>query len=220
MDSRNNEQKQTAASTVTSAVKTGKAIANIAKGAARGGMPGAALAAAWSSRKWLFPVLALALIPIIIVAMLPSIIFGTPLTTDPESTAPSGLISDEVLTQTMMDLNDRISAALSDGLEDILYRINEDFLSSGCDEKEVNNPYGSDVRFNANYLISLYCASKSEDVMSISVDDLIAKLEANKGQLYTFTYSDSSRLEEVTSEPEESEDGSESDGEAEPQKPE
>lgn len=43
MDSRNNEQKQTAASTVTSAVKTGKAIANIAKGAARGGMPGAAL---------------------------------------------------------------------------------------------------------------------------------------------------------------------------------
>lgn len=146
MDSRNNEQKQTAASTVTSAVKTGKAIANIAKGAARGGMPGAALAAAWSSRKWLLPVLALALIPIIIVAMLPSIIFGTPLTTDPESTAPSGLISDEVLTQTMMDLNDRISAALSDGLEDILYRINEDFLSSGCDEKEVNNPYGSDVR--------------------------------------------------------------------------
>ena len=76
MDSRNNEQKQTAASTVTSAVKTGKAIANIAKGAARGGMPGAALAAAWSSRKWLLPVLALALIPIIIVAMLPSIIFA------------------------------------------------------------------------------------------------------------------------------------------------
>lgn len=220
MDSRNNEQKQTAASTVTSAVKTGKAIANIAKGAARGGMPGAALAAAWSSRKWLLPIFVLAIIPIVLVAMLPSIIFGAPLTTDPESTAPSGLISDEVLTQTMMDLNDRISAALSDGLEDILYRINEDFLSSGCDEKEVNNPYGSDVRFNANYLISLYCASKSEDVMSISVDDLISKLEANKGQLYTFTYSDSSRLEEVTSEPEESEDGSESDEEAEPQEPE
>lgn len=220
MDSRNQEQKQSAASTVASAAKTGKAISNIARGAAHGGMYGAALAAAVSSKKWLLPILALALIPIVLVALLPSIIFGTPLTTDPESTAPSGIVSDEVLTQTMMDLNDRISAALSVGLEDTLYRINEDFLSSGCDEKEVNNPYGSDVRFNANYLISLYCASKSEDVMSISVDDLIAKLEANKGKLYTITYSDSSRQEEVIPEPDESEEDSDPEAEAEPPEPE
>ena len=220
MDSRNNEQKQSAASTVASATKTGKAIANIAKGAAHGGMPGAALAAASSSKKWLVPVLALAFLPILLIAMLPSIIFGTPLTTDTESTAPSGLVSDEVLTQTMMDLNDRISAALSMGLEDTLAKIETDFNSSGRDEKEVNNPYGSDVRFNANYLISLYCASKSEDVLSISVDDLIAKLEANKGKLYTFTYSDSSRLEEVTPEPAESDGDSDPDEEAGPQEPE
>ncbi len=220
MDYGNHEQKQSAASTVASAAKTGKAIANMAKGAAYGGLPGAALAAAASSKKWLVPILALALIPILLIAMLPSIIFGTPLTSDPESTAPSGLVSDEVLTETMMDLNDRISAALSAGLEDTLAKINADFNSSGCDEKEVNNPYGSDVRFNANYLISLYCASKSEDVMSISADDLISQLEANKGRLYTFSYSDSSRLEEVTPEPEESEDGSESDEEAELPEPE
>ena len=38
--------------------------------------------------------------------------------------------------------------------------------------------------------------------------------------VYTFTYSDSSRLEEVTPEPDESEDDSESDEEAEPPEPE
>ncbi len=220
MDGRNNEQKSSAASTAAAAAKTGKAIANIAKGAAHGGLYGAALSAARSSKKWLVPVIALLFLPIVLVAMLPSIIFGSPLTTDPESTAPSGIVSDEVLTQTMMDLNDRISAALSDGLEDTLARISEDFAASGCDEKEVNNPYGSDVRFNANYLISLYCASKSEDVMSISVDDLIATLEENKGKLYTFTYSDSSRQEEVTPEPDESEDDSDPDTDAEPPEPE
>ncbi len=94
MDGRNNEQKSSAASTAAAAAKTGKAIANIAKGAAHGGLYGAALSAARSSKKWLVPVIALLFLPIVLVAMLPSIIFGSPLTTDPESTAPSGIVSD------------------------------------------------------------------------------------------------------------------------------
>ncbi len=218
MDSRNNGQKNSAASSVAAAAKTGKAIANIAKGAAHGGMYGAALAAASSSKKWLVPVLGVLLLPIILVAMLPSIIFGPPLTADPESTEPSGIVSDEVLTQTILDMNDRISGVLSEGLEDTLARIDEDFIASGRDEKEINNPYGADVRFNANYLISLYCASKSDDVMSISVDDMISKLKASKGSLYSFTYSDSSRMEEVENEPEEGDE--ETDPEAVPLEPE
>ena len=217
-NSSNNEQKNSAASSVAAAAKTGKAIANIAKGAAHGGMYGAALAAAMSSKKWIIPVVALLLLPVILVAMLPSIIFGPPLTVDPENTEPSGIVSDEVLTQTILDMNDRISSVLSAGLDDTLARINADFITSGCDEKEINNPYGADIRFNANYLISLYCASKSDDVMSISVDDMISKLEASKGSLYSFTYSDSSRWEEVESDPEEA--GEDADLEAEPPEPE
>lgn len=209
-------EKRSTASTVASAAKTGKAISNIAKGAASGGLPGAALAAAGSSKKWIAALVALVFIPFVLVAMLPSIIFGPVISSDPENTAPSGIVNDEILTQTMLDLNESISAVLSEGLTDVLDRIDDDFEASGCDEKEINNPYGSDVRFNANYLISLYCASKNQDVQSISVDDMIASLSDSKDILYTFTYSDESWLEEVVQEPAVSDiDSSESDDETE-----
>ncbi len=195
------EKKQSTASTVAAAAKTGKAISNIAKGAAAGGLPGAALSAASSSKKWLIPIVAFFLLPFLLVAMLPSIIFGPLFTTDPENTMPSGIIDDEILTQTMLDMNDSISSVLSEGLADVLDRIDEDFEESGCDEKEIDNPYGSDVRFNANYLISLYCAAKSEDIESISAEDMIAALSKNKDKLFSFSAADSSRLEEVIPDP-------------------
>ena len=34
---------------------------------------------------------------------------------------------------------------LSEGLNDVLARIDSDFAASGCDSKEVNNPFGSDA---------------------------------------------------------------------------
>ena len=70
-----------------------------------------------------------------------------------ESTAPSGLISDEVLTQTMMDLNDRISAALSDGLEDTLAKIND----CCCEQKMLVAETGAGI--NANIAQSRYDAA-------------------------------------------------------------
>ena len=95
-------------------MQTGKAVANIAKGAASGGVHGAALAAAKSSKKWIIPAVALLLLPVIIVAMLPSVIFGT-LFGDGTDTK-SGITDDTVLTQNMMELNDGISSVLSEGL--------------------------------------------------------------------------------------------------------
>ena len=62
----------------------------------------------------------------------------------------------------MMDLNTGISTVLSEGLVDVLSRIDTDFAASGCDSMEVNNPYGSDVVFNANYFISIH-ANASEN---------------------------------------------------------
>ena len=77
MNEENRAQNTTAESNVKAAAKTGKAVANIAKGAATGGVHGAALEAAKSSKKWIIPVVAALLLPLILVAMLPSIIFGS-----------------------------------------------------------------------------------------------------------------------------------------------
>ena len=79
MSDEKSQQQTSTESTVAGAAKTGKAISNIAKGAAAGGAHGAAIEAGKSSAKWLIPLIAAVLLPLILVAMLPSIIFGCPL---------------------------------------------------------------------------------------------------------------------------------------------
>lgn len=137
------------------------------------------------------------LLPILIVAMLPVIIFGSLFGTGTDT--PSGITDDAVLTQNMVDLNAGISSILSEGLTDVLNRIDANFADSGCDQKEVNNPYGADVVFNANAFIAMYCASKDTDVESISQSDLESLLNTHLDKLYAFTYQDESR--EVEGEP-------------------
>ena len=185
------QQTNTAESTVHAAAKTGKAVANIAKGAATGGVHGAALATANNSKKWIIALVALAMLPVLIIAMLPSFIFGSFSGDGTNST--NAITDDTVLAQNMMDLNTGISTVLSEGLVDVLSRIDTDFAASGCDSMEVNNPYGSDVVFNANYFISMYCASKDQDISSISMADMESILRANEDELYSFTYSDETR---------------------------
>ena len=189
-----NQQSNSAESTVHAASKTGKAVANVTKGAATGGVHGAALDTAKNAKKWLIPVAAVLLLPVLIVAMLPSVIFGPFFGNGTDST--NAIADDTVLTQNMMDLNTGISTVLSEGLVDVLSRIDTNFASSGCDSMEVNNPYGSDVVFNANSFISMYCASKDQDISSISPSDMESILRANKDELYSFAYTDETRYED------------------------
>lgn len=193
------EHNSAADSSVRAAAKTGKAVANIAKGAATGGIHGAALATAKSSKKWIFALVGLLMLPVIIVAMLPTIIFGSLLGDGTD--APNGISDNTVMTENMVELNTSISTILTEGLTNVLDRINSDYASSGCDGMEINNPYGSDVVFNANYFIALYCASKDTDAASISQSDLERVLRNHKDKLYSFTYTDEVRQVPVETEP-------------------
>lgn len=191
MSDEKSQQQTSTESTVAGAAKTGKAISNIAKGAAAGGAHGAAIEAGKSSAKWLIPLIAAVLLPLILVAMLPSIIFGSLLGDGTDS--PNGISNDEVLVQNMTAINEGISSILSEGLTDVLERIDSDFASSGCDGKEINNPFGADVVFNANAFVSQYCAHKDTDIASISKEDMEALLTANKDKLYSFAFTDEER---------------------------
>ena len=59
-----------------------------------------------------------------------------------------------------------------------------DFASSGADKMEVKNPYSSGLVYNANLIVSQYCAARDEDFESISLDDLSTVLRENKEHLY------------------------------------
>lgn len=92
-------QGESAGASVKAAAKTGKAVSDIAKGAATGGAHGAALATVKHSKKWIEILVGLLLLPILIVAMLPVIIFGSLFGTGTDT--PSGITDDTVLTQNM-----------------------------------------------------------------------------------------------------------------------
>ena len=171
MSDEKSQQQTSTESTVAGAAKAGKAISNIAKGAAAGGAHGAAIEAGKSSAKWLIPLIAAVLLPLILVAMLPSIILGSLLGDGTDS--PNGISNDEVLVQNMTAINEGISSILSEGLTDVLERIDSDFASSGCDGKEINNPFGADVVFNANAFVSQYCAHKDTEIAYISKKDIV-----------------------------------------------
>ena len=188
--------------TALTAARTGKAIADIAKGAAVGGAYGAVIGITKASKKWIPVVATVVVLPVLFIAMLPTIIFGKLFGDGTDS--PSGFTDDAVLVQNIVDINTSISTVLSEGLADVLDRIDQDFEESSCDSKEVNNPYGTDVVFNANAFVSMYCASKCKDVTDISLEDMAMVLTKGKAELYSFSYQDVSREVEPESDDEES----------------
>ena len=75
------EQAASTAHTIHGAIKTGKAIASAAKGAAASGPYGAVAGAVWGARKHIgtiaIVVIVILLLPVLFILMLPSIIFGS-----------------------------------------------------------------------------------------------------------------------------------------------
>ena len=181
-----------AANAIRGAVKTGKAIAGAAKGAAVGGPYGAAAGFIWSNRKLIGKIIiaatALLMIPIILLCMLPSVIFGG--LKDAFSPADSSepiLNSNAAVTENITSISVTLSSVLSEGLILTLDEINADFSSSGADNKEIINPYESTPNYNANQFIGQYCASKNQDFESVSLPDMEKTLRDNKDKLYSYT---------------------------------
>ena len=104
---------ESSAASARGAAKTGKAIANIAKGAATGGAHGAALAAAKESKKWIAGIAILLLLPVLIVLMLPVVIFGSLFGIGTDE--PNAIVDNTVLSANMVSLNTGISTILSPG---------------------------------------------------------------------------------------------------------
>ena len=199
-----------AAHMVKGAIKAGKAISSAAKGAAAGGPYGAVAGAVWAGRKHIGKIIAviviLLLLPVLFILMLPGLIFGGLLNAfSPSDTEQPILNSETAIVESANDITFTINSILGEALDDVMVRIEADFASSGADQMEVKNPYSSGLVYNANLIISQYCAARDEDFERISLDDLAAVLRENKEHLYSYTSTRENR--EVTIEdPETGED--------------
>ena len=199
-----------AAHTVKGASKAGKAISGAAKGAAAGGPYGAVAGAVWAGRKHIGKIIAviviLLLLPVLFILMLPGLIFGGLLNAfSPSDTEQPILNSETAIVESANDITFTINSILGEALDDVMVRIEADFASSGADQMEVKNPYSSGLVYNANLIISQYCAARDEDFERISLDDLAAVLRENKEHLYSYTSTRESR-EATTEDPETGED--------------
>jgi len=194
-----------AAQAVRGAVKTGKAIAAAAKGAAAGGVWGAIGAFAWENRKFLTKVLiaatAVLMIPIIILCMLPSVIFGgfgdTYSPADPDTPILNSSIAvDSNLTQ----ISTAVSTVLSERMTEVLQAIEDDYANCTADGKEIINPHESAPNFNANLFVGQYCAAKNADYTTVSIADMESMLRQGKDKLYSYTKKEEQRSVETITE--------------------
>lgn len=191
-----------AAHTIKGAIKAGKAIAGAAKGAAAGGPYGAVAGAVWAGRKHIgkiiVVIIVLLLLPVLFLLMLPGLIFGGLVDAfSPAEPETPILNSETAIVENANNITFAINAILGEALDDVTARIEEDFASSGADHMEIQNPYSSGLVYNANLIVSQYCASRDQDFESISLDDLSAVLRSNKEHLYSYTSKQETR--EVTS---------------------
>ena len=191
------EQAASAAHTVHGAVKTGKAIASAAKGAAVGGpygsAAGLALAAGKHGKKLLVAAVVILLLPVLFVLMLPGLIFGG-LTSSGAPGQPV-LNDGDAITAQMDSIAAAIDEILAEGVEDAKARAAQDFATTGGDNYEVVQPFT--VSSNTNSFIGQYCAAKEESWSDISLDDMKRILRTGKSSLYSFTRASETRTVEA-----------------------
>ena len=191
------EQAASAAHTVHGAVKTGKAIASAAKGAAVGGPYGAAaglaLAAGKHGKKLLVAAVVILLLPVLFVLMLPGLIFGG-LTSSGAPGQPV-LNDGDAITAQMDSIAAAIDEILAEGVEDAKARAAQDFATTGGDNYGVVQPFT--VSSNTNSFIGQYCAAKEESWSDISLDDMKRILRTGKSSLYSFTRASETRTVEA-----------------------
>lgn len=199
------EKSAQAAKMVQSAIKTGKAISGAAQGAAAGGPAGAAVGFIWGNRKAIAKIVialvAFLLIPIMIICMLPSMIFGgvndAYSLSDPDNPILNSSIS---ITENANAICQCVDGILSEALTGVIFSIHTNFENSDADQIDILNPYASQITFDATKLVSMYCASK-EDYSAISIEDLEQLLRGYQNQLFSYSWKEETRTV-MTTDPE------------------
>ena len=176
-----------AASMAKGAIKTGKAIANVAKGASAGPY-GAIAAGLWESRRLILKILvavgSLLLIPILYLSLLPSLIFGT----EGLDTASGDVLNDNSkIMQNIESIESQVETALREKHDDTIRAIKEKGKSLGLHhEYSITDDFSDRIIYESTLLISQYCAS-GDDYRNIRVSRLVSQIKSRASTLFTYT---------------------------------
>lgn len=180
-----------AAGMAKSALKTGKAIAGMSKGAAAGpyGMIAAGL---WENRKIIGKILAafgaLLLIPILYIMMLPSLIFGN----DGLDNADGDVLNDtDLIMENIAETETSIETILREKHDAVLADIQAeaDKLGANC-EYSITDEFADRIVYESALIISQFCASQ-DDYQEINLKKLEKILRDNLDDIFSYTTSTS-----------------------------
>lgn len=188
-------QVASAAGTAKSAVKTGKAIAGAAKGAAVG--PYGLLAAGlWENRKIILIILAalsfLLLLPILFILMLPSLIFGNRGLDD----VPEHVMNDNtVIMENIAETERSIEAILRKKHDAVLELIQSEIDALGSNtEYGITDDFADRIIYESTLIISQFCASQT-DYKEINLTKLETILLEKTDGIFSYSVLVSSREE-------------------------
>lgn len=181
------EKSAKAAQTIKSAAKTGKAVAAAAKGAAAGGPYGAVASLAWQYKGTIAKIIAASClvlaIPIIFIIMLPGLIFGDLSNTDVSDV----MNNDTAIVSNISIAESTVNECIVSAHQEVIDKINWEI--SGLSESSsarIEDSFQYGIIFNTSEIIAQYCASKN-NWSEINVNDLKSILNANKGNLFSYT---------------------------------
>lgn len=185
------EQGASAAKNVQGALKAGKAIAGAAKGAAAG--PYGALAAAALQNKHLLAkgcaiTAVILMLPVLFILLLPAIIFGSIMSIF-DSAQPPIMNDNAAIVENITGIRDGLDGILTEALDEVLKKIDQDFVDSTGNVKHVENPCeatGVGGMVDSLDIICQYCASKDIDYTAISQADLENMFRQAKDRFFSW----------------------------------
>lgn len=177
------------------AVKTGKALAGSAKGAAAGpyGMLAAGL---WENRKLVGKLLAvlaaLLMLPVMFIMMLPSLIFGT----DGLDNASGDALNDNsVIMENIAETESCIENILREKHDALLEDIQAEAEALGSDcEYSITDEFADQIIYESTLIISQFCASQG-DYTEINLKKLEKLLREHTDDIFSYSTYVTSREE-------------------------
>lgn len=190
-------QAASAANTVKGAVKTGKAIANVARGAA-GGPYGMIVVGLWENRRFIAVILVVCLFLFILpVLLLPPLIFSNQGLHD----APVNVMNDNALiAENIKETEIEIEKILQNKHNALIDEIEREAQELGENEEySITDSFIDKIIFESTLIISQFCASQ-EDYRKINLDTLKHLLNERTDKIFTYHVDISEREEVVNQE--------------------
>lgn len=203
-----------AARSVQSAVKIGKAMAGVSKGAAVGGPYGAAAAGAWQSRHLILKAILAAafimLLPILFILMLPSLIFGGLRRSPSPDELPDFdftiMDDNSAIIANIRSIDESVRGILSEAHGAIVEEIGAIIAAlPEDDEYEIVDEFNAESALDVHLLISQFSAANDQNYENINLETFTALITQHKSELFSFEVTIEER-EIITLVPVESED--------------